>query len=141
LTRTQVLAPRDGVAFVSDPAEWIGRPVVTGERILRLAEPGDKEVEAWLPVRDAIALHPQSPVRLYLNSSPLSPVSAYVETVAYEATRRPDGSYAYRVRARVDPTDHRVGLKGTVRLEGDRVPMIYWMLRRPLAAAREWLGW
>ena len=34
----------------------------------------------------------------------------------------------------------RVGLKGTVKLEGGRVALAYWVLRRPLAGLRGWLG-
>ncbi|HSI08766.1 MAG: efflux RND transporter periplasmic adaptor subunit [Rariglobus sp.] len=141
LTRNQVVAPRDGIAFVGDPTEWIGRPVVAGQRILRIAAPDDREIEAWLPLGDAIHLAPDAPVKLYLSSSPLSPVAGKLNYVSYESLRRPDGTYAYRVRARLDgATDHRAGLKGTVRLSGDRVPFVYWMLRRPLAEAREFLG-
>jgi hypothetical protein len=33
-----------------------------------------------------------------------------------------------------------VGLKGTARLEGERVPLAYWVLRRPIATARAWIG-
>lgn len=141
LERNRVLAPRAGVAFVDDPTEWIGRQVVTGQRIMRLAEPDDKEVEVWLPVGDAIDLPAGAPVRLYLNASPLAPVGARLRYLSFEAQRRPDGHYAYRVRARLDEaTAHRVGLKGTARLSGGRVPLVYWMLRRPLAALREFLG-
>lgn len=141
LERNRVLAPRGGVAFVDDPTDLIGRQVVAGQRILRLAEPTDKEVEVWLPVGDAIHLPPDSPVRLYLNSSPLAPVAARLRYVTFEAQRRPDGHYAYRVRATLEePTPHRVGLKGTARLSGKRVPLVYWMLRRPLAVLREFLG-
>jgi hypothetical protein len=141
LGRARVLAPRDGVALFDDPSEWIGKPVATGERILRIAAADDREVEAWLPVGDAIALGPQAPVKLYLNASPLQPVAAQLRYMAHEAVARPDGSFAYRVRATLtEPTAHRVGLKGTVRLQGDWTPLAYWMLRRPLAALRATLG-
>jgi hypothetical protein len=141
LERNRVLAPRDGVVFIDDPSEWIGRSVMAGQRILRLAEPDDKEVEAWLPVGDAIVLPPEAPARLYLSASPLSPVAAATRYVGYEAQRRPDGEYAYRVRAKLaSPTEHRVGLKGTVRLSGQRLPLAYWVMRRPIAAARAYLA-
>lgn len=141
LTRARVLAPRDGVALFDDPTEWIGRPVAVGERIMRIAAPKDIEVEAWLPLADAIALPPGAPVDLYLNASPLSSVSATLRYMAHDAVQRPDGSYAYRVRASLAaPTDHRVGLKGTAKLHGPRVPLIYWVLRRPLASFRAALG-
>lgn len=139
--RTQVLAPEDGIAIFDDPQEWIGKPATTGDRILRLASEKDKEIEAWVPVGDAIPLKEGAEARLYVSASPLSPVPGAVRYYAYEAVRRPDGVYAFRVRARLEAaTEHRIGLKGTVRLSGDRVPFVYWMMRRPLAAVREFLG-
>ena len=141
LTRARVLAPQDGVALFDDPTEWIGRPVAVGERIMRMAAPRDVEVEAWLPLADAIALPDGSAVSLYLNASPLFAVSAQLRYLAHDAVQRPDGSYAYRVRAALEaPTEHRVGLKGTAKLHGAWVPLIYWVLRRPLATLRSTLG-
>lgn len=140
--RARVVAPRDGIVLLDDPSEWIGRPVATGERILRVATPEDVEVEAWLAVGDAIPLEPGAGVSLYLGASPLAPVSARIRYVSYDAIHRPDGSYAYRVRAALDErTLHRVGLKGTARLSGRWVPLAYWMLRRPVAFIRQTTGW
>ena len=140
--RAKVVAPRDGIALFDDPSEWIGRPVVTGERIMRIAAPQDVEVEAWLAVGDAIPLEPGAPLSLYLAASPLNPVAAGVRYVSHDAVQRPDGTYAYRVRASLEgTTGHRVGLKGTAKLSGRWVPMAYWMMRRPLAAIRQTLGW
>lgn len=141
LARSRVTSPRDGIALFDDPSEWEGRPVQTGERIMRIAAPGDVEVEAWLPLGDAIPLPDQADLRLYLAASPLSSLPAQVRYVAHDAVARPDGSYAYRVRARLEgSTDQRVGLKGTARISGNRVPLIYWVLRRPLATIRQALG-
>jgi hypothetical protein len=142
LERAHVLAPRDGIVLFDDPSEWIGKPVSTGERIMRVAAPDDVEVEAWLALGDAIPLEPGAPLSLYLNASPLSPVSAHVRYVAYEAVLRPDGNFAYRVRATLNgKTDQRVGLKGTAKLSGRWVPLLYWIVRRPLAAVRQAAGW
>lgn len=141
LERSRVTAPQDGIALFDDPSEWIGKPVQTGERIMRIAAPGDVEVEAWLPIGDAIPLPDNAAVSLYLAASPLSAVDAQVRYVAHDAMPRPDGTYAYRVRARLDAAaGQRVGLKGTAKLKGGWVPLIYWMLRRPLATIRQTLG-
>jgi hypothetical protein len=141
LERSRVSAPQDGIALFDEPSEWIGKPVQTGERIMRIAAPGDVEVEAWLPIGDAIPLPEQANVSLYLAASPLSSLSARLRYVAHDATPRPDGTYAYRVRARLEgTTDLRVGLKGTARLSGGWVPLIYWVLRRPLATIRQAVG-
>lgn len=141
LARARVLAPQDGVVLFDDPSEWIGKPVSVGERIMRIAVPGDAEVEAWLPLADAIPLATGAGVSLYLNASPLWPVTARLRYQAHDAVQRPDGSYAYRVRATLQAsTDHRVGLKGTAKLYGGWVPLSYWVLRRPWAALRSTLG-
>lgn len=141
LARARVLAPQDGVVLFDDPSEWIGKPISVGERIMRIAVPGDVEIEAWLPLADAIALSPGARVQLYLNASPLQPVVAHLRYQAHDAVQRPDGGYAYRVRATLqEATTHRVGLKGTAKLHGGWVPLGYWVLRRPWAALRTTLG-
>lgn len=142
LERSRVLAPADGVALFDDPSEWVGKPVVTGERIMRIASPGDLEVEAWVAVGDAVPLPEHAAARLFLNASPLSPVEAQMRYMAFEAVQRPDGNPAYRVRATLSaPTEQRIGLKGTVKLSGGWVPAGYWALRRPLAGVRQFIGW
>lgn len=142
LARAHVLAPQAGMALFDDPSEWIGKPVATGERIMRIAVPDDVEVEAWLAVGDAVPLAAGAPVTLYLNASPLSSVTARLRYVAHDAVQRPDGSYAYRVRASLEgKTEHRVGLKGTAKLAGHWVPLAYWVLRRPVAGIRQMIGW
>jgi hypothetical protein len=139
--RSRVMATQAGIVLFDDPSEWIGRPVQTGERIMQVASPTDVEIEAWVPIGDAIPLAENSPLHLYLAASPLSPVSGTLRYMSHRATARPDGSYAYRVRARLSaPVDNRIGLKGTAKLAGERVPLIYWMLRRPLASIRQFLA-
>ena len=142
LDRSHVAAPYDGIALFDDPSEWIGKPVVTGERIMRIAAPDDIEVEAWLPVADAIPFPDKAPISLFLNASPLNSVKATVRYASHDAVQRPDGSFAYRVRATLnDKTTHRVGLKGTAKLSGEWVTIGYWISRRPIAAIRQALGW
>lgn len=140
-SRSQILAPQDGYVLFDDPVEWIGRPVTTGERILRIAAPEDKEIEAWVAVGDAIPLAEGAHVQLHLSSSPMDPVAGRIRYVAYDAVKRADGVYAYRVRATLDrDTVHRIGLKGTARLSGNAVPLGFWLVRRPLATIREFFG-
>ncbi len=141
LARAAVQSPIDGIVLFDDPQGWIGKPVTIGERILRVAAPTDVEIEAWLPIADAIRLAPDAPVQLFLNARPLEPLSATLRYVAHEAIQRPDGTFAYRVRATLDHrTDHQIGLKGTARLEGERVSIAFWILRRPIASLRTALG-
>lgn len=139
--RAQVRSPAAGTVLFDDPTAWIGKPVAVGERILRIARTGDIEVEAWLPLADAIDLREGDPVTLYLQAHPLSPVDAQLHYFSHEAVQRPDGSYAYRVRARIaEGQTPRVGLKGTARISGRWTVLSYWLLRKPLAAVRTTLG-
>lgn len=140
--RARVVAPQDGVALFGDATEWVGRPVVTGERVMVLADPDIPEVEAWLSPGDAVPLAIGSDVLVYLNADPLAPLQAQLRYVAHEPIARPEGYYAYRVRARLLSNQRaRVGLKGTAKISGERVLLCYWVMRRPLAQARAWLGW
>lgn len=76
-----------------------------------------------------------------MQAHPLSPVEARLHYFSHEAVQRPDGGYAYRVRARIEEGQApRVGLKGTARISGRWTPLSYWLLRRPLAAIRTTLG-
>ena len=67
-----------------------------------------------------------APLRLYLAADPLTAVQGRVRYMAYDAVARPDGSYAYRLRASLDQAQGpRIGLKGTAKLQGERVPLAY----------------
>lgn len=143
LERSLILAPRDGVAIFDDPSDWIGRPVSLGERIMQVADPHDARLEIHLPVGDAIALEPGAEARLFLNSQPGSPLLATLQRHGYRATPAADGTMAYRLDAAFDEADERVrvGLKGTAKLYGQRTLLFNYVMRRPLAAMRVYLGW
>lgn len=141
IKRAMVQAPQSGVVLFSDPSEWAGKHVIVGESIMRIARLDDKEIEAWIPISDAIPLSAGTRLSFHLNASPLSPIEAEVRYFAHDASKRPDGSYAYRLRARLlNASVHRIGLKGTAKLYGEDVPLLYWVMRRPLATARVFLG-
>jgi multidrug efflux pump subunit AcrA (membrane-fusion protein) len=147
LARIDVVAPRAGVVVFGDALDWEGRPVVTGERVAQIADPQDAGVLVWLPVADAISLEPGAAVRLFLRVAPTRPLEARIEQTSYQAALSPDGVASYRLRARFDTLDAqdaarvRIGLAGTAKLYGESAPLAYAVMRRPLAALREWTGW
>ena len=98
LDRVVVRAQRDGLAIFGDANDWLGRPVQTGERVLQLADPKDAGVLIWLPVADALNLEPGAPIRLFLHTTPLEPLSAQLLQTSYQAVLSPDGVSAYRLR-------------------------------------------
>lgn len=143
LKRTQVLAPRSGVAVFSDPNDWLGKPVVTGERIMQVADPSQPAMMIQLAVADAIALEPGAEVTLFLTAYPLTPLKGKILETSYQARPSDEGVVAYRLLASIEgaPQHARLGLHGTAKLYGDRVMLGYYLLRRPLATLRAWSGW
>jgi hypothetical protein len=141
LARLKVAAAHDGIFVLGDPNDWIGKPVVTGERIGQLAQPNELGARIWLAVGDAIALEPGAEIKVYLQTSPLNALDAILEQTSYQASLSPDGIASYRIRARLLPGQKsHIGLRGVAKVYGERQPLIYWVLRRPLGALRQWLG-
>lgn len=143
LRRTQVMAPRAGVAVFSDPNDWLGKPVAIGERIMQVADPAQPAMQIQLAVADAIALEPGAEVTLFLTAYPLSPLKGKILETSYQARPSDEGVVAYRLLASIDGEhEHaRLGLHGTAKLYGGRVLLGYYLLRRPLATLRGWSGW
>ncbi len=143
LARVRVTATRAGVAVFADPNDWNGKAVAVGEKVMLLADPAHVELTAWLPVADNVDVTPGATLTLYPKSSPLSSYDARIDTVAYRAEPTPDGVLAYRVKATFSGDGARpvLGSMGTARIHGRWVPLAYYVLRRPLTTARQWLGW
>ncbi|MFZ6045556.1 efflux RND transporter periplasmic adaptor subunit [Pseudomonas sp. CR3202] len=140
LARSEVRAERAGIAVFADAERWTGKPVQTGERLMQIADPAQAELRIELPVGDAIALQPGAEVALFLDSDPLDRHGARLERAAYEAETTAAGKLAYRLDAAFAEAPPRIGLRGTAKLFGERAPLAYYLLRRPLAALRQSLG-
>jgi multidrug efflux pump subunit AcrA (membrane-fusion protein) len=143
LARLTVTAGSDGVVLMGDPDEWAGKPVKVGEKVMTLARPNETQLQAWVPVDDAIALSVGAPIRFFMNVDPLQPIEASLQQTAYEAEMSPGEILSYRVRGRFAEGDRpraRLGLKGTAKITGARVSLFYYVMRRPLAVLRRSLG-
>ncbi|MGE6995142.1 efflux RND transporter periplasmic adaptor subunit [Pseudomonas sp. NPDC047961] len=140
LARTDVRSERDGIAVFADAERWTGRPVQTGERLMDIADPQQAELRIELPVGDAIDLQASSEVALFLDSDPLDRHVARLQRQAYEAQPNAAGQLAYRLDASFADRPPRIGLRGTAKLYGDRVPLALYLLRRPVAALRQGIG-
>lgn len=141
LGRIDVVAAQDGVFIYGDPNDWLGKPVSTGERIAQLAQPNQLGVMVWIPVADAIALDVGASMRVYLQVSPLSALSAELIQTSYQASLSPENVASYRVRGKLlDGDTAHIGLRGVAKVYGGWRPMFYWIIRRPLGAFRQWMG-
>jgi hypothetical protein len=140
LARSEVRAERDGIAVFADAQRWTGKPVQTGERLMEIAEPSQAELRIDLSVADALDFQPGAEVGLFLDSDPLRRHAASLRRMAYEAQPLSSGQLAYRLDAEFTADPPRIGLRGTAKLYGERVPLALFLLRRPIAALRQTLG-
>jgi hypothetical protein len=143
LDRVRVKAARDGVAVFADVNDWQGKAVATGERVLVIADPAHVELSISLPVSDAIDLPSDAAITLYPDGSAFTSYDAVLTNAAYRPEPTPSGLLAYRLKAKFTGAGAppRLGLMGMAKVRGGRVPLVYYVLRRPLASARQWLGW
>lgn len=142
MARLKLPAPADGIGLFADAEEWRGKPVQVGERIMTVADPSQVALIIYVSPDDAIALDPGAEVRMYLNISPLTSHNASIMQASYETGMSPDGHPAYIVKAAFSAgeTPPRLGLKGTAKIYAERVPLIYYLLRKPLRTLRYVLG-
>lgn len=145
LSRAVIRAPREGVALHGGRAAWRGRPVRAGERILELADPRAVEARLELAVSDAVVLAEGARVRLFPDADPTDVRGGEVSRVSYLPRATPDGRLIYPLAARVEGTPRtgapRIGARGIARLSGPDVPLALWLLRRPVAWTRRFVGW
>ncbi|MEL7485753.1 MAG: HlyD family efflux transporter periplasmic adaptor subunit [Pseudomonadota bacterium] len=143
LEKTTLSAVRAGHVVYSDKRDWIGRPVAAGEAILQIADANDIHFAIDLPVGESLVLKPGARIKVFLESDPLKPLDAVLVQTSYHAAQDKRGVLAFRATARLESgqTPPRIGVQGTAKIYGDRAPLIYVLLRRPLSALRQWTGW
>lgn len=142
LARTNVKAPRSGLLIYSDKNKLIGRPVNTGERMMKIGVPEDIQARIDVPVADAIILEKNAKVRIFLDASPFEPRLASIKNESYHAEPNASKQLVYTIKAELDATqDHpRIGSRGTAQLFGETVPLFFYLLRKPISAGRQYFG-
>jgi multidrug resistance efflux pump len=142
LTKVEVKAEQAGLLLYTDKSDWIGKPVVVGQRIMELANPQQLEVRIDLPVEDAIVLREGAPVKLFLNANPFSSVPATVSHASYHAEVLSNNKLTYRVTAQLEQgsSEFRIGWQGSAKIYGKQVMLFTYLFRRPISAIRPWIG-
>ena len=143
LQRTVVTAKKDGIAFFSDKRDMIGRPVAAGEKLMEIVDPQLYQFNIDLPATDAIVLKPGARVKIFLDFDPLRPVEATLVRADYKARVRESQILAFRLIAvPSDGTENklRLGVRGTAEVFSDKAPLFMYLLRKPIAALRQYLG-
>ena len=141
LSKADITSPADGIVVFESKEDWVGQPVRTGERILLVADMKNVKLKITLPVTSAIELSVGDKGEFFLYGQ-LAALSVEIKTLGYNAKLLPNKVLAYQLSA--DFTDSKdipqLGAQGTVKIYGHHVPMIYYLLRRPLQALRQTLG-
>jgi multidrug resistance efflux pump len=140
MTKSRILAPRDGIAIYTDRREWEGRAVNVGEAIMQVADPRDVSLRIDLPAHEQMALEPGSPVKIWLDSQPLWSLDGRLERASFQARVTPENILAFALTAKPIASNPRIGSRGTARVYGRWVPLAYSMLKRPVSSARQYLG-
>lgn len=144
LSRADIQSPEEGVAVLDDPEGWTGRPVVTGEKILEIANPDQVKIDIWLPATDDIEVKPGNMVKLFLNNAPLTTIYATVAYSSVNAEINAAGVLAYRVVANLEQTNNlpKIGSQGHAKLIKDiKVSLFYYFFRKPISALRQFFAW
>jgi multidrug resistance efflux pump len=142
ISKSTIKATKNGRVLIEDPSMLIGKPFAVGERVLSIASEEDTEIEAWLAPSDLIDLSPGDSGILILDSNPLATFGLRIRYIGYEPSVERDLSSGHRVRATITRSDlkARLGARGVARLTGGKVPVWYWLFRRPLSYLRRVLN-
>ena len=142
ISRTQVFAPITGIVIFESKHRLLRSPVQLGGEVMTVVDPSKVRLEISLPISDYLLFERGAEVQLFLNAAPQDPVSAFIERVSYDPIAGPDGSLSYRVRALFSSSDKgkRIGLKGVAKIYGEETNLFYYVMRRPLTAARQGFG-
>lgn len=143
LRKAVIVAGQAGVALFDDKREWIGRPVIVGQRILQIADPEKVEARIDLGVSDSLVLKKAARVKLFLDSDPLHPIKGQISQASAEAHVIEGHTLAYRVESQLDlarRTTPRIGIRGTAEIYGRRWPLAFYLFRRPLTFVRQRFG-
>lgn len=140
--RLDITAPSPGVVILQSPEEWRGKPVKIGEKILTISEPNDTIVRIWIPESDNIPLNVEEPVRVYLNIEPEITHLAKISYIANESLIAESQIPSFIAEAEWEKGsgDVRLGLKGTAVLYGEKVSLLYFIMRKPLSSFRRLTG-
>lgn len=143
LAYVTLIADKQGIILINNKLEMIGRPVKIGERLMEIAEIGKLKFRIDLPVENNINFSVGAPVKIYLDTDPLRSIDAKVTQIGFRAEIVPGEMLVYPVEAEsIEEISHlRIGWQGTAKIYGDTVNMFFYLFRRPLAAARQYVGY
>jgi len=144
LAKTVVTSPKKGIAIYSDPTDWRGRHVTTGEAIIQIADTADLRLRIEAPLSMGESLGGGARVKLFLDNAPLNALEAKLTSASYYAQSLPSGHMAYEAYADLQLKNGqalpRIGTRGVAKVYGRKASLGYWIFRRPITLMRQSLG-
>ena len=146
--QARIYAPMDGMVMYSSRRDWEGKSVMVGEEILQVATGKKIRFAIDLPTSSAVQVSTGQSVRVLLNDSLNGGLPAKLTVISYSPVVSDAGGMVYRLMAELDQSLlqadaplPRLGSQGTAHLTGERVPLIYQLVRHPLQLLRQQIGW
>ena len=145
LELSDVTAPEQGVVLFKSKDDLLGKPVRTGETLMKIADKNLQQLEIWLSINDNINLRKGMTLYYYSNKSPFTAIKAELDYYSYEAYVTPQKKIAYRLVAKFkDPRYFKnnqliIGDQGQAKLYAlQKTSLARYMLQKPLAKLRQW---
>lgn len=144
VSQLSVSAPITGVVMMDNPEDWHGRAVKIGEKVMILSNPDETKVRLWIPEGDNVMIDKEKPVKILLNIHPGDTLYAKLRYIADYTVVTDKQVTSFVAEADwEDPNnpDIKLGLKGSAILYGEDVTIFYWIVRKPLAYVRRFIGY
>lgn len=149
LGRVSVTAPTDGIVLFDDQDDWLGRPVLQGQRIMTVADPAAPVLQVYLAMTQAIELPPDAEVLFFPNVAPDHPLRATLTQASYLAALTTEAGLAFRLTAAFSGSTAssgatpatRIGMRGTAKCFGHKTFLGAALLGRPISLVRQWFSW
>jgi len=146
LEKTDIYSKVQGIVIVDNPNEWKGRPVITGEKILLIANPNEIEIKIMLSVKDALFLEENANVKIFLDNKIFETWNAKISQISYKPQVSPENIVSYKIIADLDDLKEnenipKIGLRGTAKIYSQEVTLFFYLFRKPITSLRQLVAW
>ena len=138
----EIRSPIAGVVVSGDLEDAVGMPLQIGQTLFEIAPLDEMVVEVAIAEDDFAYVRSGMPVKIRLDAYPLRQFAASIERV-HPRTELRDEENVFVAEVDLACPDNvlRPGMRGNARIETDRYPLGWNLLRRPISAVLAWLGW
>lgn len=146
LQKTDIYSKAQGIVIVDNPNEWKGKPVITGEKILLIANPNEIEIKIMLSVKDALFLEENADVKIFLDNKIFETWGAKISQISYKPQVTPENIVSYKIIANFNDLKEneiipKIGLRGTAKIYSQEVSLFFYLFRKPITTLRQLVAW